>query len=182
MKPKQYFYGLIAILVLITAGGGYGYYYSTQKLDKRTQELRQKLAELQIADSEITKLNTLKSQFLAVEPFLPLLDDALPRSKDQSKIILQLEQLAQAAGLTLPQASFQSTGGLPGPTTQTAKAGEVFAMPITFQMTGSYQQMQTFLQGLEKLGRYTSVSSISITSSGPRVVNFSVTLQVFMKP
>lgn len=182
MKPKQFFFAMLILLAALAGGGGYGYYTQTLALEKRTDQLRQKLADLQIADGEITKLNTLKTQYLSIEQLLPRLDIALPRAKQQSEIILQLERLAQNAGLNLPQTTFQAVTGLPGPTTQTAKSGDVFALPISFQMTGSYAQMQAFLQSLESFGRYTSVKSIAITSSAPRVLNFSVNLEVYMKP
>ena len=49
-------------------------------------------------------------------------------------------------------------------------------MPVTLNLSGSYEQMQTFLQSLERLNRYTSVTSLVISGGQP---NFQCALKCF---
>lgn len=180
MKPKQFFFILIGICGVIIVGGGVGYYYALNAFHSKTAELKTKLADQQVADDRINRLNQLKRQYAQIEPLISKLDEALPKNKQQSELVLQLDELAKRAGLTLPGATFTPSTAPTG-TSQTAKEGDVLALPITMQIKGSYPQIQTFLRSLEKLNRYVSVNTISITSQGS-TVGFDISLKAFLKP
>lgn len=182
MKPKQYFFVLLGSCIVLTTGGGVGYYYASQALQARTEALRSKLTEVDVAEARISNMVQLKKLYQEAEPDLSRLDEVLPRQKNQTEIILQLEKLATGAGMAFPGTAFQSVAAMPGPTTQTTPAGDALSMPITMTLSGSYDQLQTFLRSLEQLGRYNSVSQVIINKAGGRALSFTINLEVYMKP
>ncbi|MBW3538234.1 type 4a pilus biogenesis protein PilO [Candidatus Parcubacteria bacterium] len=184
MKPKRFFYILLGALAVLLILGAVGYYLASVSLRQRTELLRTKLASAAVADERIEQLGALKQQYQQLAPLLPKIEAAVPKTKQQSEIALQLQQLAARAGMPLPGITFSASTGLPSPTSQTTKAGKVLALPISFQLTGTYEQLQTFLTSLEQLNRYTTVTSLAIAKPNATARNLSLTfnINVFVKP
>jgi Tfp pilus assembly protein PilO len=184
MKAKQFSYILIGILALLIIAGGYGYYTASQSLHNQTIKLSNQMAVDTVADERISQLIALRKQYQRFTPLIPNIDSALPAAKQQSEVALQLQTLASQAGMSLPSVTFASSNGLPTATSQTISAGGVLALPVTFQLTGTYDQMQRFLVSLENLGRYTAVTSLAITRADPKAktLNFSLNVNVYVKP
>lgn len=181
MKPKLFYFVLAGLLTIGAAGTVAGYYFASQGLNQRKQVLKQELTKSALADERIDQLTSLRSQFKQLSPLAAKLDNALPRVKKQSEVILQIQQVATSAGMGVSNISFQANNGLPTDTSQAVKIGDYFAMPISFQLSGSYPQLQSFLQQLESLERYTSVTQLSISRSGSRLT-FTINLNAFFKP
>lgn len=181
MTAKRLFYVLSALLVLLVGAGGYGYYHISQELYKDTLTLSQRLADEELTNKKLDALIDLKQQYRQLESALPKVNDALPAEKQQSKLALQLRDIASTSGMTLDTLTF-SPSTVPGPTSQTVKVGDILAIPVTFQLSGTYEQLQRFLQLQEKLSRYTNVTSLNISSGTGKNLTFDVTLNAFMKP
>lgn len=181
LKTKQLFYVLCGTSVVLLSVLGGGYYFETNRIKAETLQLSRKMADATAAGEELDQLSQLKQQFQALQPALAKLNVALPSQKNQSVVVLQIQQLAANAGMQLPSASFQASNGLPTATSQTIKSGAVLALPISFQLTGTYAQLQKFLQQAEQLGRYNDVSSLSITRGSGSNLVFSIALNVYVK-
>ncbi|HSX48437.1 MAG TPA: type 4a pilus biogenesis protein PilO [Candidatus Nanoarchaeia archaeon] len=183
MKPKQFYFILTAVLAVLVLGGGAYYYLATQHIDQKTADLSKKLADVEVVAAQIDNLAQLSKQYQKIEPAFSRLDQVLPRSKQESEVVLQLDKLASINGMSLGGVNFPPSATLPSATTQTEKVGDALAVPVTIQLTGSYEQMQAFLQGLEKLNRFTNVTTLAINKGEkPKLVAFSLTVQVFLKP
>ncbi len=184
IKPKQFYFILLGLLVFSFAGGALAYYFSYTQLNSQSSLLRRTLADMQLSGDRIDQLSQLKAQYRALTPDLPLFARALPTAKNQSEIVQQLNQLASTNSMSLPGVSFAGDSAtLPGPLTLTAKAGNMLAVPIAISLTGTYDQMQNFLQSLEKLGRYNSVTSLTINRTGVgNSLSFAITANVFFQP
>ena len=181
MTPKRYFYVLCGVLALLIVGGGAGYYYLTKSPASGTIVLSQQLADQQLTQQQLQGLQDLKKQYQKLQPVIPAINNALPNQKDQSTLALQLHDLAQNCGMSLDSLTFNPSTQ-PGPVSQTVVAGNVLAIPVTFQLSGNYTQLQQFLQGQEKLSRYTSMTSLSISTSGNGTLVFGISLNAFVKP
>lgn len=183
MKSKRFFFILAGICVVLAVGLGVSYYFETNHIKAEGTGLKRQAADATLASEELTQLNDLKRQYASIQPVLTKLNIALPSQKNQSTVILQIQQLAANAGMKLPSASFQASNGLPSPTSQTVVSGGVLALPISFQLSGTYAQLQSFLQQLEQLSRYNDVTSLAITKSAETAaLSFSITLNVYIKP
>jgi Tfp pilus assembly protein PilO len=184
MNPKQFFYGLIGVLGVILATGGAGYYYALQTLQASSQALAGKMATAEAANEQIDRLNSLKVRYdRDIVPILPMIDQALPRDKKQTEILAQLQNIASQVGLSISSVSMPSPIGVPTSTSQTIQTGTVLALPISFQLTGSYAQLQTFLSRVENLNRFTNVTNLAIARPDKnKPIVYSMSLNAYIKP
>lgn len=181
MTPRRYFYLLCAVLGILVVGGGIGYYLLSKSPASGTAELSKRLGDQQLAEQKLADLQDLQKQYRNLQPLVPTITNALPTQKSQSTLALQLRELAQNNGMSLDSLTF-APSTQPGPVSQTVPAGSVLAIPVTFQLSGTYAQLQQFLQGQEHLSRYTSMTSLAITTAGNGSLTFAVSLNAFVKP
>lgn len=184
MKPKQFFFVLLGLVVLIVAAGGYGYYYALTQLHAQTGQLAEKMAEEKAAEDQLTALDRLNHQYnLQIKPNLALIEDFLPRQKLQSEILAQIERVAVTTGVQQPfqSVSMPAPVGLPSAVSQTTRDGAALALPINFKAQGTYAQLQQFTQELENLNRYTNVTTLQIDSSAGKI-SYTFNLNAYIKP
>jgi Tfp pilus assembly protein PilO len=184
MKPKQFFMVLLGIFAAIVLVGAGGYYLALQKLNADSAALGAQLAAQSAADEQIETLDRLKRQYdRDIVPILPLLEEALPRDKKQTEILTQLQSLATDAGLEITSISMPSPVGLPTSVSQTIKAGAVLALPISFQLSGSYDQLQRFTARVESLNRFTNITNLAISRPDKnKPIVYSIALNAYIKP
>lgn len=184
MNPKKFFYVLVGILAALVLTGGGGYYYALTMLQSTSQQLASKQAEQIAADEQLDGLNKMKSQYTKdIAPILPLMDQALPRTKKQTEVLAQLQRIAKESGLTITSVSLPSASGLPTATSQTVPTGQVLALPIAFDVSGSFSQLQTFLTKVETLSRFTNVTNLTVTRPDKtKSIIYSMTVNAYMKP
>ena len=183
MTPKQFFYGILGTIVVAVALSGYGYFYALKRLETAKTTLATSLGEQSAEQDQIDSLTRLKVQYTKeVVPELPLMDAALPRTKDQTALLVQLNSIAASCGLSLGGVSFSSPAGLPTTTSQTTSLGSVLALPASFDVSGTFTQLQTFLTDLENLNRFTNVTSLNVSRPDKtKPINYSITLNAYVK-
>jgi Tfp pilus assembly protein PilO len=184
MKPKQFFFVLIGVIGVLLAAGGGGYYFALQQVAATSQRLSVQLGEQGAADGQLQELTRVKNQYdREVVPLLPLIEEVLPRTKNQTEILAQLQRIAAESGLNLGAVTFASPQGLPGPTSQTTKSGAVLALPINFQVQGSFAQLQSFLTKVETLNRFTNVTNLVVTRPDKaRPIVYTMNVNAYVKP
>ncbi len=184
MKPKQFFFivlGLMGLLLAVSAGG---YYYALTRIHTQSEDVSNKLAEQAANDNQIDSLISLQHQYSRdIVPILPLIDAALPRDKKQTEILAQIQRIAGNNGLFVASVSMPSPLGLPSGVSQTIKAGLVLALPINFQVSGSYNQLQSFTSSLENLNRFTNITTLAISHEDKsKPIVYSISLNAYIKP
>ena len=116
-------------------------------------------------------------------PILPLLDEALPREKKQTEILAQLQNIASQVGLQITSVNMPSPLGLPTSVSQTIRSGSVLALPISFQLSGSYDQLQQFTSRVENLNRFTNITNLAISRPDKaKPIVYSLALNAYIKP
>lgn len=181
MKPQGFFTILIGASLLVAAGGGFGYRQLARSVGHSTHNLRQVLAETTAADDQADRLEGLRQTYTReVVPLLPKLDAALPKTKQQQAVSLELSRLAADSGLTLTGLTYPAST-TPGPTSQTAKAGDILYMTINFELAGKYDQINGFVQRLENYSHYANITSLNQTAKSD-LVSAAINLNVFLKP
>lgn len=184
MKPKQFFFGLLGGLAVLVLAGGAGYYFALTQLKSSSGNLGAQLANQQAEDDQITELQTEQGQYnREIVPILPLLDEALPRDKKQTEILAQLQNIATGAGLQITTVSLPAPAGLPNATSQTTpdKGSSVLALPISFQISGQYAQLQTFTQKVENLNRFTNITNLVISTQAGGVT-YAMQVNAYIMP
>lgn len=184
MTPQRFSIILGSIIALMVVLGGVGYYFALNHLLAGTAQLRADLTESAQAQADLDALAVAKRTYdRDIKPIVPLVNGALPKTKQQTEILAQLQRLAAASGLTISGITLPSTTGLPTATSQTTKAGDVLALPLSFQLTGSYSQLQAFLTKAETLNRFTNVTTLAISRADPsRPITYGITLNAYIKP
>jgi len=184
MKPKQFFFVVLGMIVVLAAAGGAGYYFAFTKLKAKAATESQLLADQSAASDEIDRLTRLKHQYdRDIVPILPLIDEALPKDKKQTEILAQLQTIASDVGLRIDSISMPRPLGLPTSVSQTIKAGNVLALPISFQLSGSYAQLQTFTSRVENLNRFTNITNLAINHTDKtKPIVYSISLNAYIKP
>jgi Tfp pilus assembly protein PilO len=184
MKPKQFFYILLGGIVALVLVGGAGYYFALANVKATSDKLASQLAEQAAADKQTQYVSRIKNQYAReIMPILPLMDDALPRSKNQTEILVQLQRIAGESGLTISSVGFASPIGLPTATSQTVASGAVLALPISFQVQGSFAQLQTFLTKVEALNRFTNITTLSVSRPDKsKPIVYAMTVNAYVKP
>ncbi len=184
MKPKQFFLALLGIFAVTLLLGGAGYYFALNMLKAKSAALAAGLAQQVEADTQIENLSRLKRQYdRDIVPILPLLDEALPREKKQTEILVQLQTVAAEVGLQITSVNMPSPAGLPTSVSQTIKAGNVLALPISFQLSGTYDQLQRFTARIENLNRFTNITNLGISRPDKsKPIIYAIALNAYIKP
>jgi Tfp pilus assembly protein PilO len=183
MKPKQFFFFVMGLLVAVVAAGGYGFNLAFTMMNAKSMELGTRLAEQKAADEQMEKLSKLQFQYNRdVVPILPYVDDTLPHDKKQSEVLAQISRIAKNNGMALDSILVPSAAGLPSSVSQTVKAGAVLAMPINFKVRGNYAQLQNFTNNLESLNRFTNVTNLSVKRDGAGTGIYTYTVNAYVKP
>lgn len=178
MTPKKYFRIIITISVCLVMIGGGGYWYGLTRLSEASSTLAAQNTMSQTADNRIANLkNTELHYHKEIEPILGQINEALPAAPNQTKILAQLQVAAKTTGAVLSAVSFEDSQGV---STKPVAAG-VTALPMSFQVVGSYAQAQAFLAEIENLSRLTTVDSLTASNTNG-TITYAIHLTAYSKP
>jgi Tfp pilus assembly protein PilO len=182
MKPKIFFSILLGLIAVILAAGVGAYYLAFSKLVSTSSSYSQQLSNQAESDSMLAAIRKLEFSYKNnVRPIIPLMDSALPRNKNQTELLTQIKSIASESGLSITNINFATVNGLPSNVTQTTPNGSVLALPINFQLDGSYAQLQQFLFRAEKLKRLTNITTLSVTKND-KAISYAITMNAYIMP
>lgn len=101
LEPKNFTFVLIASLILLTIGGGIGFYFATKFMLTQKEALRQKKTDLYLSEQRIQQLTELKGKYSKATAKLDDITTALPsnkatRRKSLSSSKVRLKKLASS--------------------------------------------------------------------------------------
>lgn len=195
LEPKNFTLVLIISLVVLTVGGAIGFYFATKFMLAQKEALRQKKTDLYLSEQRIQQLTELKGKYSKASAKLDDITTALPNQKDQAEVIVQLKSEAEKIGFELTSVQFNDSGSSitkdkksSDPNlTQTTKSGNVYVLPVSLKLRGTFSQLTTYLTTIEHLSRYNSVVSINIVQTGDKngnsnVRDMTLLLNTYIKP
>jgi len=152
--------GLLVIVLLIV-----GYYFLLlspllNELDDRAQERDDKQAQLANLQEEVAQLEAVRREAPEIERQLLELSKRLPTQPEIPTFMLQIEEIANASGVT--QLSIE-----PGDVEPPPGGGDFSVLPVTMSFTGTYEQMQDFLLRTRNLARLVTVRSVTYCRTEP---------------
>jgi hypothetical protein len=92
-------------------------------------------------------------------------NEILPDSKNQSEVILLVNQIGSEAGVDITSFTFLGTDGQPSEKSQTVPlegAGGILVFPVSIQFNSSYSQLLNWLSKAEQNQRKMQVTALSI--------------------
>jgi type IV pilus assembly protein PilO len=153
--------GLLVVVLLIAS-----YYFLLLRplmnsLDERVQERSGKEAQLANLQQEVTQLEAVQREAPEIERQLLELSKRIPTQPEIPTLLLQIEEIANASGVT--QLSIEPGAPAPPP-----GGGGFSVVPITMSFEGTYEQMQNFLLRTRNLARLVTVRSVTFCATQPR--------------
>lgn len=152
--------GLLVIVLLIV-----GYYFLLLSpllgtLDERAQERDAKEAQLANLQQQVAELEAVRDNAPEIERQLLELSKRLPEQSEVPTLVVQIEEIADASGVT--QVLIEP--GSPGPPTG---GGEFSVLPVTMSFEGTYEELQDFLFRTRNLTRLVTVNEVSFCQIQP---------------
>jgi Tfp pilus assembly protein PilO len=201
MSKTRQWVTITAVVVLVILAGGYLLLVKSEKSkvsDLKTQTDAQ-LQQNQILLTQISSLQSLAKQLPAQQQALAKFSTLIPDSADEPTLIRQLSSAARGAGIdlhsispggatsvsTTPAAGTQSLGA------PSAAGGatplQLYSMTVSLTITGSYANVESFFQSLERMPRAILVDTFSLSPStdaatGRTDLSVTMTTKVFYTP
>jgi type IV pilus assembly protein PilO len=146
--------GLLGIVLL-----GVGYYFLIlspllNNLDQRAEERDDKEAQLANLQQEVAQLEAIRREAPEIQRQLLELSKRIPTQPEITTLVVQIEEIADASGVT----QLRIEPGTPGPP---PGGGDFSLVPITMSFNGTYEQMQDFLLRTRDLSRLVTVTNVT---------------------
>jgi len=184
-SSRLLFYALVGLMGVILIAGGYGYVWARQMLISKKEAVEQTKLEVVDEQKRTEQLVTLSRRYEQAKTKLEDINRALPRDSQQTEILLAIQNAAKDSGVILPSIQFTGAAQLTNPQlNQSSPAQGFYVVPLNLKLSGTYDQLQSFLDKLERLSRYNSVSSLSLTKTlaDKNRLDIAMTLNAYLKP
>lgn len=183
MTPKKAFFvmlGVLALVMLVTAAG---VYFGDSYLVKRSESISDLRADDEILNTALLSAQTTRDELQKYSYIDQIAAEVLPGAKNQSEILLIIDDIGRQAGVNVDRYSFVSTSGNPGDLTQTEPLKGVpgiLVFPINVTFDATYNQLIQWLNLAEENQRKMQIESITIApASGDESGNvFGVNLTI----
>lgn len=200
--------GVFAICILVFGAICYnGLKLLNQKSAQMVElKLKNKTAEAQLSNLESSKKDIAKYSY-----FKDVAHSVIPNDKDQVQAVLEIFQIAQASGIGIQSVNFPSsnlgakvsaTPSTAGTSTVTNKAISqalpvsgipgLYSVQLTINPASganlapgeqvTYPKMLNFLNKIENNRRTAQITQVSIQPGLSQTLNFSLTVNIFIKP
>ena len=145
--------GLLIIVLVVV-----GYYFLLlspllANLSESAEARDAKEAQLANVRQEVAALEAVRSNAPEIERQLLEYSKRIPTQPQIETLVVQIEEVADAAGVT--QLSIQ-----PGTPEPPPGGGDYSVVPITMSFEGTYEQMQLFLENTRNLARLVTVEGV----------------------
>jgi type IV pilus assembly protein PilO len=154
---------LIGFLLIVLLAVGYYFLFLgplLNNLDERAQERADKQAQLANLQQQVAELEAVRENAPEIERQLLELSKRIPTQPEIPTLVVQVEEIADAAGVT--QLSI-----VPGDVVPPEGGGDFSVMPVTMSFTGTYEEMQDFLLRTRNLARLVTVRSVTYCRAEP---------------
>ena len=152
--------GILVILLLVV-----GFYFLLlgplmTTLGERAQERDDKEAQLATLRQQVSELQAVRENAPEIERQLLELSKRIPEQPEIPTLVVQIEEVAEASGVTQVSIEPGDSGPPPG-------GGEFSVLPVTMSFEGTYEELQNFLFRTRNLARLVTVNQISYCRIDP---------------
>lgn len=187
METRQRNVVLLGVLVLIALAVAFYLLFLgplLANLDEQAQLRDQRQAELQQLEAEVVELEEVRRNSPELQRQLLELNKRIPAQPEFETLVVQIEEIASAAGVTQTEV----VRGDPEP----PEGGGTFTVqPITMSFEGTYEELQDFLTRADSLARLMAINEVNYeiseegTTAAPEIEqNLSVQIEaeVYYQP
>jgi len=148
---------LISISFLVLLAIIFLWWPKYQEFSDARIKLRERKIELENKDKYFAELSQLAQKLQEYSSQLALLDAALPQQFGAPDLLDLLSKESSQNGLVLQKVDLGDVSPL-------EKESEIFKLPVSFSVSGTYPSFKSFLQALQKNARFIEIESISFSS------------------
>lgn len=166
----------------ISLFGWYAIRPTVQTILYLRKEIADKIQVNQKMEDKITSLIEAQASYQAVEKDLPLIDQAIPPDPQSIDVLAQLRNLANASGASVSAVQIPSVPILGQDATPSAggSKNQQGEFSLTIAITGSYQSLKSFLDGLLTMRRLVTIDTVDIQPNKLEKT-IETTLQLLLK-
>jgi type IV pilus assembly protein PilO len=124
------------------------------RLDERAQERSDKEAQLANLQQEVAQLEEVRRNAPELQRQLLEYSKRIPQQPEIETLVVQIEEIARASGVTQLSITPGAPGSPPG-------GGDYSVVPITMVFEGTYEEMQDFLRRTRNLARLVTVEGVT---------------------
>jgi len=157
-------FGVSAALVFLVI------YPSIQKLPQLKSDLQAKQALSAQLETKVATLNKLTDFKSVLEEDLSLMDRVLVSEDNVPYLLNQIDNISRNVGFNLNKLNY----GLGGGTEDTAGNPSTDYIAVNLGVTGTYEQMISFLKNMEKAARLVNVSNYRYAVAGSDISDTSL--------
>ena len=193
MKSKQLFYVLAVVVALLGLGvvaSGYG---ANVVLSAKSGQLSKLKAENEAVQGLQSQLLQSKTQLTTYKDINDIAKSIVPQDKDQTQTVREIVKIAQDSGIsrltsvTFPTSTLGTKNSALTQVQPVSGISGVYALPITVSVgqdnAVTFDQLITFLSGLEHNRRTAQVTSLTITPSDKtNTIAFTLIINEYIKP
>lgn len=179
MAPKKAFFIMLGALGLIVVLTTVGVYFGDRYLAKQAEVISDLKADDELQSTALINAQVTQEQLRKYGYIDLIAEEVLPGAKNQSEVLLIINEIGTAAGVDVDNYSFASTDGEPGDFTQTEPlegASAILVFPINVRFEATYSQILTWLKLAEQNQRKMQVESISISPPSEDNNKYGVTV------
>lgn len=191
MKPKQFFFVLLALLFVSLLSVIGAFVWGGGQLENKSNEVSALIAERDVTREKILRLQNTEKDVENLDEVVSLLDRLLPKKKEQEKLIADVIFTATGeAGIPFSKVTSFSFSGdgeptdLSGTIVSPGNPG-VYEYPFTLQITEiTYETLLKLLQEIETNGRIVQVENIQIspTEVNSSTVSVTIAAKAYIRP
>lgn len=189
MTAKKFFRVMIALVVLSFISIAAVFYWGSSQLEKRSATVSDLIADRDILQEQIIRLNKAQSDTGDLESTAEILNRLLPTEKQQESLIADIIYTATSeAGIPFNQVkSFSFSGGsapdaLSGATASKEVPG-VYEYPFDMSIDSiSYDTLLKLLVEIETNGRIIQVASVQISPQTSGLLTIGLSMKAYIKP
>ncbi len=177
--------GMLILIVLIV-----GYYFLLlspiwTRHDEAVQERSDKESQLSDLQQQVSQLEQAQKDAPTTERQLLELSKRIPTQPEIPTLVVQVEEIADASGVTQISLVPGAAGPPPG-------GGDFSVVPITMSFEGTYDQLQNFLLRTRNLARLVTVNGVTYgpaddqettsQAGGDRILKVEIDAEVYFQP
>lgn len=191
MRDKKLLY-YIFFLTLASAFA-FGYFVSypmVNNINDTKENIQEKKSELDYLVGKEIKLVELEKDYEKYKEKIDTLNSLFPEKKEVSDYLTQLEQASANNNIHINSIKIGSstkknvqTKIVDPEKTQLLKEGAFYKLPIEMSVSSNqgFVSILSFIETLENLSRYTSISTLEITASDEGMFETSMKFNVYIK-
>lgn len=151
--------------------------YSTNKT-----KLNDLNTEIDAAKTKMDSLDSTKAQLTGIDDIVKQLFVAVPNDLDEEDLLPELEAIASINGLVLPSISISVGGAAQTGSSSTSNFTAGTPLSISLSVSGSFEQLQAFVAGLENSVKFMNIKTLSYTvNEQGKTVGLSLQVEAYSR-